>query len=183
MILLFEFVIAWQSHFIFHIETYKQEDQHKTPSKNTSCQLSFQVSPRHQLCRESPAGLRNQKMPVHPGRTTWNLKITQLKRKIIFQTIIFRFHVNLPGCFRRFFLGPSGHHHFLQSFMSRPENFPRKWKVFNALQQRRSRHCQSVKLFKKMLVFHDPFPSLIKEVYIHFFERPVLLAPKKHECK
>ena len=28
----------------------------------------------------------------------WNLKITQLKRKIIFQTIIFRFHVNLPGC-------------------------------------------------------------------------------------
>ena len=28
----------------------------------------------------------------------WNLKITQLKRKVIFQTIIFRFHVNLPGC-------------------------------------------------------------------------------------
>ena len=35
---------------------------------------------------------------VHPGRLTWNLKITQLKRKIIFQTIIFKFHVNLPGC-------------------------------------------------------------------------------------
>ena len=35
---------------------------------------------------------------VHPGRLTWNLKTTQLKRKIIFQTIIFRFHVNLPGC-------------------------------------------------------------------------------------
>ena len=35
---------------------------------------------------------------IHPGRLTWNLKITQLKRKIIFQTIIFRFHVNLPGC-------------------------------------------------------------------------------------
>ena len=35
---------------------------------------------------------------LHPGRLTWNLKITQLKRKIIFQTIIFRFHVNLPGC-------------------------------------------------------------------------------------
>ena len=28
---------------------------------------------------------------------TWNLKTTQLKRKIVFQTIIFRFHVNLPG--------------------------------------------------------------------------------------
>ena len=37
---------------------------------------------------------------LHPGRITWNLKITQLKRKIIFQTIIFRFHVNLPGCKR-----------------------------------------------------------------------------------
>ena len=37
---------------------------------------------------------------LHPGRLTWNLKITQLKRKIIFQTIIFRFHVNLPGCSR-----------------------------------------------------------------------------------
>ena len=35
---------------------------------------------------------------IHPGRLTWNLKITQLKRKIIFQTIIFKFHVNLPGC-------------------------------------------------------------------------------------
>ena len=33
---------------------------------------------------------------LHPGRLTWNLKITQLKRKIIFQSIIFRFHVNLP---------------------------------------------------------------------------------------
>ena len=38
---------------------------------------------------------------IHPGRLTWNLKITQLKRKIIFQTIIFRFHVNLPGCSRQ----------------------------------------------------------------------------------
>ena len=35
---------------------------------------------------------------LHHERLTWNLKITQLKRKIIFQTIIFRFHVNLPGC-------------------------------------------------------------------------------------
>ena len=35
---------------------------------------------------------------LHPGRLTWNLRIIQLKRKIIFETIIFRFHVNLPGC-------------------------------------------------------------------------------------
>ena len=29
---------------------------------------------------------------------TWNLTNTPLERKIIFQTIIFRFYVNLPGC-------------------------------------------------------------------------------------
>ena len=34
---------------------------------------------------------------IHPGKSTWNLKITQLKRKIIFQTTVFRFHVTLPG--------------------------------------------------------------------------------------
>ena len=28
---------------------------------------------------------------------TWNLKLTQLKRKIIFQTCIFGFHVNFQG--------------------------------------------------------------------------------------
>ena len=35
---------------------------------------------------------------LHPGRLTWNLRTDPWKRKIIFQTIIFRFHVNLPGC-------------------------------------------------------------------------------------
>ena len=35
---------------------------------------------------------------IYPGRLTWNLRIHPWKRKIIFQTIIFRFYVNLPGC-------------------------------------------------------------------------------------
>ena len=34
---------------------------------------------------------------LHPGRLTCNLRIHPWKRKIIFQTIIFRFYVNLPG--------------------------------------------------------------------------------------
>ena len=34
---------------------------------------------------------------LHPGRLTWNLKITQLERKIIFQTSITVFHVNFLG--------------------------------------------------------------------------------------
>ena len=38
------------------------------------------------------------KKKIHPGRLTWNLRIHPSKRKIIFQTIIFRFYVNLPGC-------------------------------------------------------------------------------------
>ena len=35
---------------------------------------------------------------LHPGRLTWNLQITHLERKMIFQTSIIVFHVNLPGC-------------------------------------------------------------------------------------
>ena len=38
----------------------------------------------------------------------WNLKITQLKKKIIFQTIIFRFHVHLPRCIGDFLEHPQG---------------------------------------------------------------------------
>ena len=33
-----------------------------------------------------------------PGKLTWNLNITQLKRKIILQTFIIVFHVNFQGC-------------------------------------------------------------------------------------
>ena len=36
--------------------------------------------------------------PLHPGRLTWNLQITHLERKMIFQTSMIMFHVNLRGC-------------------------------------------------------------------------------------
>ena len=35
---------------------------------------------------------------LHPGRLTWNLQINHLERKMIFQTSMIMFHVNLPGC-------------------------------------------------------------------------------------
>ena len=35
---------------------------------------------------------------LHPGRLTWNIQITHLERKMIFQTSMMMFHVNLPGC-------------------------------------------------------------------------------------
>ena len=43
---------------------------------------------------------------LHPGKLTWNLKITCLKRKIIFQTSIFAFHVNFHGVPRKLGNGP-----------------------------------------------------------------------------
>ena len=35
---------------------------------------------------------------LHPGRLTWNLQITHLERKMIFQTSMIMFHVNLQRC-------------------------------------------------------------------------------------
>ena len=35
---------------------------------------------------------------LHPWKLTWNLKVTPLKRKIIFQISILGFHVNFRGC-------------------------------------------------------------------------------------
>ena len=35
---------------------------------------------------------------LHPGRLTWNLQIIHLERKMIFQTSMIMFHVNLQGC-------------------------------------------------------------------------------------
>ena len=37
---------------------------------------------------------------LHPGRLTWNLQITHLERKMIFQTSMIMFHFNLQGCRR-----------------------------------------------------------------------------------
>ena len=40
----------------------------------------------------------SMRFKVHPGRLTWNLQITHLERKMIFQTSMIMVHVNLPGC-------------------------------------------------------------------------------------
>ena len=42
--------------------------------------------------------LRRCSKRLHPGRLTWNLQITHLERKMILQTSVIMFHVNLPGC-------------------------------------------------------------------------------------
>ena len=59
---------------------------------------------------------------IHPWRLTRNLRIPSWKRKIIFQTIIFRFHVNLRGCNHytkwKVFISPFSVFHF-SSFSGR----------------------------------------------------------------
>ena len=35
---------------------------------------------------------------IHPQSLTWNLKMMVSKRNLLFQGLIFRFHVKLPGC-------------------------------------------------------------------------------------
>ena len=38
------------------------------------------------------------KKGLHPGRLTWNLKMMVWKMIFLFNWVIFRFHVHLPGC-------------------------------------------------------------------------------------
>ena len=35
---------------------------------------------------------------LHPGRLTWNLKMMVWKMIFLFNWVVVRFHVNLPGC-------------------------------------------------------------------------------------
>ncbi len=44
---------------------------------------------------------------LHPGRLTWNLQITHLERKMIFQTSMLMLHVNLQGCSNWFLSKPA----------------------------------------------------------------------------
>ena len=41
----------------------------------------------------------NMYVNIHPGRLTWNIQITHLKRKIIFQTPMIVFHVKFRGVY------------------------------------------------------------------------------------
>ena len=56
------------------------------------------VSPNGADCNPLQSGRNIQVKDLHPGRLTWNLQITHLDRKMIFQTFMIMFHVNLPGC-------------------------------------------------------------------------------------
>ena len=67
-----------------------------------------QTSPEGCPCRRSPSSrpicgrwwgrCRFMLLWLHPRNLTWNLKIMVSKWTFLFQGLIFRFHVNLPGC-------------------------------------------------------------------------------------
>ena len=62
----------------------------------------YKLSPKDEnlRCGRRNVGLLTggKSQQVHPGRLTWNLQNTHLERKMIFQTPMIMFHVNLPGC-------------------------------------------------------------------------------------
>ena len=45
-----------------------------------------------------PCFFPEKEIKIHLGRLTWNLQITHFERKMIFQTSMLMFHVNLQGC-------------------------------------------------------------------------------------
>ena len=59
-------------------------------------QLSIQSQPQTSSLTSEEFSL--PKSLIHPGNIRWNLKITQMERKLIFQTSIFELHVNFPAC-------------------------------------------------------------------------------------
>ena len=72
--------------------------------RKTSCLVLFPwlISPffwGKPFPRNRPNKIYNEaSLHVHPGRLTWNLQITHLERKVIFQTSMIVVHANLPGC-------------------------------------------------------------------------------------
>ena len=66
------------------------------------CSAEFSLGPKKQVCDENwnMKGIRILSIIIqlHPGRLTWNLKMMVWKIIFLFNWVIVRFHVNLPGC-------------------------------------------------------------------------------------
>ena len=74
-----------------HLETSSTEDPEAPSAENRyqpflSCTFGWKEL------------LLMEEIRLHLARLTWNLRINPWKRRNIFQTIIFRFYVNLGGC-------------------------------------------------------------------------------------
>ena len=100
----------WESWCFFQIMATCQPTCLKILGFNTALVLMARKTPATVETPEAPPKKHISYSPdqpvTHPWKLTWNLKITQLKRIIIFQTSIFGFHVNLQGCKLYSFLLP-----------------------------------------------------------------------------
>ena len=111
---------------------------------------------------------------IHPGKLAWNLKITCLKREIIFQTCIFGFHVSFQGC------------NMNTSSPKKPSNQPHLWieddrpsgfghrsqfkftrggKVGISLEPKWATKKNLLLSMKYWLVYRDPCLGLLKSPY------------------
>ena len=86
--------------------------------------------------RNHSRAIRDKMCDLHPGRLTWNLKMMVWKMIFLFNWVVFRFHVNLPGCSSFFGGGGSKHDDVLISLGTCPPPrmqsslFPGLWTVF-----------------------------------------------------
>ena len=99
-----------------------------------------------------------------PGRLTWNLQITRLERKIIFQTIIFRFHVNLPEWYN-YILNPTCPDH--ETKFRDDRNFASRRFVNTTIKRSAVMHLGSSKWIGKSLSAYYVYICLI-HIYICF---------------
>ena len=70
----------------------------KKSKKSYACQNVWKSSATFRGAQSKNIQKLSPPKSIHPGRLTWNLQINHLERKMIFQTSMIMFHVNLPGC-------------------------------------------------------------------------------------
>ena len=95
--------IYWFKHMVFvwtsrHIMHCCMDDiwmmTRKLPIRRW--RITCQVWMQHLFCSHSPDS--NDFPLIHPWKLTWNPKIQFWKIIFLFERLIFRFHVNFPGC-------------------------------------------------------------------------------------
>ena len=90
----------------YQLESITFAHSHMQPKTRWSSQISFICTPYlgerfpilTNLFSDGLKAATRKNGTLHPGRLTWNLQITHLERKMIFQTSMIMFHVNLQGC-------------------------------------------------------------------------------------
>ena len=97
------FQMGWFNHQLYERFFLKSNGSHEPPRGTVTRSEIISGGMFHTMVPSiRPFFCRSKKIMMskvlHPGRLTWNLQITHLERKMIFQASMIMFHVNLPGC-------------------------------------------------------------------------------------